>query len=135
MRGIPLLEIIAVLALFIAAAVPLAHLTSSDSSAPTAPPPAETAITTEGTPTFAYARFAHAPEKILLGGVELTAPDFDAEFGSVPSASLSLEVTWPEGTPETAVTVTVEPENHRSFGATFWGSGAETLITTLTPTP
>lgn len=93
-------------------------------------------------PTVVRVRFAHRPLTLSLkqGNEELAAKaDLSAspaEFRTELEVShegneLVVNATWPEGTPETAVTVELEPDGFESRSETRWSSGT-TLDEVLT---
>lgn len=93
-------------------------------------------------PTLVRLRFAHRPLTVSLkeGDVELavkvdlaTSPvEFQTELEvSHDGNELILQATWPEGTPETALTVELEPDGFDTRRETRWSSG-NTLDEVLT---
>jgi len=134
MRGFPPLHILAFALAFALFAVPLARLTFARPSpvARQSPPATSEA---ETTPTLLRLRLAHTPEtlSVTLNGKELLKPDAvkNASAASrvnldIPTEGLELLVnaTWPTGTPDTAVTIELEPDGLDSQSQTRWSSGS-----------
>ncbi len=76
-------------------------------------------------------RSAHPMASVTcaLGGVplelDLLAPnEAEATIAVGPEVALKLEVTWQEGTPETAVLVQVEPDGSVATERTLWAQGS-----------
>ncbi len=79
-------------------------------------------------------RFAHPPQRFEVsvadqtvwsgrpGGMTRVAGRFEA---SLPDGflDLRLEVEWPENTPESAVELTLEPDEMETRSRTVWGTG------------
>ena len=148
MRSSPLLLLAIVIAGFALAAVPLARLTAArpetqhthDETAPSR----DTAPGNAATETLLRVRFAHRPESLRLGHAGKTLAVFEQPTSSPVEASISLPLTdetcelfveaaWAEGTPETALTVELEPSGHESRSATVWtdaGSVSEMMFFT-----
>lgn len=131
MRPSPLILLVVVLAGLGLAAVPLARLTRAQ-PAPSANATAASVESEEKIRTLVRLRFAHAPvavnllehERSLLTvgeGGEETLLEVEAEL-ALPSEGVEfrVEVTWPNGTPQTAVTLEVEPEGLDARAATRW---------------
>lgn len=86
-----------------------------------------------GVPTVITVRCAHKPESISIaaGGRLLwqsRSPDLHEEAECLlplkqDSATLTVSARWPEGTPDTPVTLELEPEGKRSVSATRWSFG------------
>jgi hypothetical protein len=90
------------------------------------------------TRTYIRLRFAHAPlsASVKLDGRELVDAKFapssssTVEFQSdlsIPKEGLELvvNVTWPEGTPDTAFAVELEPDGLDAQAQTRWSTGAK----------
>jgi len=74
-------------------------------------------------------RCAHAPERIRLKkeGVEVVLDQFsplehEAVLEYHAGEVLQLELAWPEGTPETAALVVIEPDGRESLEVSYWGN-------------
>ncbi|MEN3940071.1 hypothetical protein WJU23_02175 [Prosthecobacter sp. SYSU 5D2] len=87
-------------------------------------------------PVLVRLRFAHAPLTVsLMQGDEELAEKLDlsaspVEFKAGMEVShdgneLIVSATWPEGTPETALTVELEPDGFETRSETRWSSGTE----------
>lgn len=149
MRGFPPIQIFLLGLLFGLLAVPLAHLTGQEGHAVQDAPLAQAgdAQVVKGgaehpggehrhveVPAVIRVRYAHRPLTISLksGGHELlTGPDLAASPVEVAAEievshdgnELSLEARWPQGTPDTALTVEVEPEGFETRSVTRWSDG------------
>lgn len=86
-------------------------------------------------PTLVRLRFAHRPLTVSLkeGDVELAVKvdlaaspvEFQTELEvSHDGNELILKATWPEGTPDTALTVELEPDGFDTRRETRWSSAA-----------
>lgn len=134
MRGWPPLEV-AWLALALGLAlIPLYSFTAGRR-------PAEVAVQVASTPTettvatWCEAKFAHPPRSVRLShGTtvlwEVVQPAGQTKLKGkiqlpIPpeGVDLRLEAAWPEGTPETAVELILEPEMLDGQSRTVWGSG------------
>jgi len=86
-------------------------------------------------PTLARLRYAHRPLSVslkqgdeeLLKGMDLSASP--AELSTAIEIShegndLILTATWPEGTPDTALTMELEPDGFEIHRETRWSSGS-----------
>jgi hypothetical protein len=132
MRGYPPLQlIIAALGLALVA-IPLAHLTSGAARPPSSiSSTARSADAPSRYPAIIHVRFAHAPlrlrvlqgDRILLAAESPTESPVETE-APVQIASdapdFSIEADWPPGTPETAVTLEIEPDGHETRADTAW---------------
>ncbi len=119
-------------------AFPLVSLTTGYESLPEASKPGtKSSVKESKVPTLVRLRFAHRPLTVSLkqGDEELAAK---ADLASSPvefTADLALEkgtghelmlgATWPEGTPDTALTVELEPDGLETRSETRWASGAD----------
>lgn len=87
--------------------------------------------------TWVRIRFAHAPQTLSLkqGGTEILKQPLDLKQSPVEVKAdlevshegneMILSATWPEGTPETALTVELEPESFETRSETRWSSGPQ----------
>lgn len=140
MRGFPPIQIFVLGLLFGLLAVPLVQLTgnapvkTSDEHAGGSEHPEGDHKHAE-VPVIIRLRYAHKPESISLKaeGQELLAKlDLSAALIEVKARievshegnELSLEAKWPEGTPDTALTVEIEPEGFDTRSETRWSSAA-----------
>jgi hypothetical protein len=84
----------------------------------------------------ASVRFAHGPERCVIRheGVVLWEMDPATALrasrplplplpGTAPSMELLVDVVWPEGTPDTVVELTLEPDGLEGVTRTAWGRG------------
>jgi hypothetical protein len=87
-------------------------------------------------PALVRLRFAHKPltvslkqdGKELLKGIDLAASpaEIKAAIGvSHEGDEMEVTATWPEGTPETAITIEIEPDGFDIRSLTRWASEAE----------
>lgn len=160
MRGFPPVQLFILGLVFALLAFPLAHMTTGYDLAPeaatakAAPADGSAQVVKGGSDhpegehkhvevqTLIRLRFAHRPLKVSLkeGDVELATKadltvspvEFNAELEvSHEGNELMLSVTWPEGTPDTALTVELEPDGFDTRRETRWSSGS-TLDEVLT---
>ncbi|WP_330935367.1 hypothetical protein V3C20_10045 [Akkermansia sp. RCC_12PD] len=94
-------------------------------------PPQETAA--PGVPTVITVKCAHRPRNISIASGDAVLwkaenPGLHEEVecrlplkGS--SATLTVSAQWPEGTPDTPVTLELEPEGRQADSATRWSFG------------
>ena len=132
MRGSPPLHIFLFALAFALFAVPLARLTFARPA-----PPAKAVVVekrTTGTPTLLRVRLAHQPATLsvtLDGKSLLQAADNQSTLQesrvdiSIPAEGVELliEATWPAGTPDTPITVELEPDGLDTQSQTRWSSG------------
>lgn len=141
MRGSPPVQLALLLAGFILVAVPLMQLTSAR-DLPAQVAPAVVGAHEAKVPTTVRVRFAHKPVKLSLklGAQELlAAPDLSAspvETSTdllLPKEGIELQVsaTWPDGTPDTALSIDLEPDALDAQSQTRWSTASvlqETLV-------
>ena len=134
MRGAPPIHLVLLAVAFSLFAIPLAQLTfarpqtvMAKAEAPTTPS-AQTGV-------LLRIRFAHVPKSLSLklgdrelipSGPWVSPLDIRSEM-IIPAEGLDLmlEVAWPEGTPETAVTIDLEPDGLDSKSHTRWSTGTQ----------
>lgn len=134
MRGAPPLHLVLLAVAFGLFAIPLAQLTFArretvmvKTEAP-ATPSAQTGV-------LLRLRFAHVPRSLSLklgdkelipSGALVSPMEIQAEM-IIPAEGmdLMLDATWPDGTPETPVTLDLEPDGLDSKSHTRWSSGTE----------
>ena len=156
MRGFPPIQIFILGLLFGLLAVPLVQLTGN------APPPSHDEAHQDGAevkggtehpegehkhvevPSLIRLRYAHRPLSVslksegkeLLTKLDLTVPLIEMKAMievSHEGNEFSLEATWPEGTPDTALTLEIEPDGFDMRTETRWSSAAAlSEILTLT---
>lgn len=130
MRGFPPIQIFLLCLAFIALAVPLMQLTGSSSvDKPVLRPAAKTEKSSTG--VWLRLRYAHPPASLSLkiGGKEVISSvgaspmEVQASLSAVRGGTdMFLTATWPEGTPDTAITLEVEPDGLDSRSETRWSS-------------
>ena len=87
-------------------------------------------------PVMVRLRFAHRPltvslkqeDEELLQEADLSASPLEVRAAievSHDGNELIISATWPEGTPDTALTVELEPDGFETHSETRWSSGAE----------
>ena len=137
MRGYPPIQLFFLMLAFGAMAVPLARLTFAKEKpvmVVAAPPEKET----KHTPTQLRIRFAHPAKSLSLklgdhevlkntttGVATFTSPvEMKADL-DIPAEGIEFIVSaeWPEGTPDTALTLELEPDGLDSKSETRWSSG------------
>lgn len=137
MRGFPPIQIFLLCLMFGVIAVPLSHLTGETSHAKAVVTSSEAASSVNA---LLRLRFAHRPASLSLKVAELEA--FSAVGDSPMEAEVSLSAldrgvdvflvaTWPEGTPDTVVTLEIEPDGLEVRSETRWSSsgGLDEVIT------
>ncbi len=141
MRGSPPVQLALLLAGFLLVAVPLMQLTNARSLDAPAPVPVATEAGA-AVPCTLRVRFAHQPlvlsikneGKDLLTAVKgWTSPVESSLELVIPKEGVEFQVSakWPEGTPETALTVDLEPDALDSVSQTRWSTGSEMQETVL----
>jgi len=134
MRGAPPLHLVILAVAFVLFAIPLAQLTFARNKTVMIEREAPMSVST-GTKTLLRIRFAHVPKSLslkmgdreLIPSASLISPlDVRVEM-VIPSEGmdLMLDVTWPEGTPETAVTIDLEPDGLDTKSQTRWSTGGQ----------
>lgn len=138
MSGFPPIQIFLLCVTFALLAIPLTHLTEGRDAKDTGKGGAATARRSPdaSVPAFLRLRYAHRPLTVslkqgdteLLGRVDLAASPTEARVRLLLTkkiAELSLRATWPDGTPDTALTVELEPEGVESRSVTSWSAQAQ----------
>jgi hypothetical protein len=132
-RGSPLLHFLIGVIAFALFAIPVSRLTVAREESPATEKP-ESSAEEAGAPrrTFIRVRVAHVPQSLSLklGDRELlpspaTSPvETEATIG-IPKdgLELALNAKWPDGTPDTAVTIELEPDELESRRETLWSTG------------
>jgi hypothetical protein len=137
MRGFPPIQIFLLCLMFGVIAVPLSHLTGETSNAKVVVTSSEAASSINA---LLRLRFAHRPASLSLKVADQEA--FSAVGDSPMEAEVSLSAlergvdvflvaTWPEGTPDTALTLEIEPDGLEVRSETRWSSsgGLDEVIT------
>jgi hypothetical protein len=132
MRGFPPLQLVIAIIGLALLAIPLVHLTRgaarSQSSETSAVPPAVKATSRSA---VVRVRFAHEPlrlkirqgDRILLSAVPAVKSPLESEvpiFIGAQAPDFFVEAAWPAGTPETAVTLEIEPDSLETQADTAW---------------
>ena len=136
MRGFPPLHLFVLTVIFLIIGVPLYRLTLLERTQPS--PPVEASTDSSKIKTYLRVKFAHRPtamsamsgETDLLKGVDFSSATMEPETTiEIPHSGVEilLHAKWPEGTPNTAVTLELEPEGLDSKSETRWTSGAAEL--------
>lgn len=135
MRGSPLIQCLVGALAFALFAIPLARLTIARPGVVVSSVPAP-ANAAEARHTIIRIRFAHPPQTLTLKLADRdllpplpspVASPFEAEAllpFTKDNLELNLTAQWPEGTPETALTVELEPDELDSRAQTLWSAGA-----------
>ncbi len=137
MRGFPPIQIFLLCLTFVVLAVPLSQLTGTVSHVEVTP---QKVVESESVKTFLRLRYAHKPATLSLkiGGKEVIKAIDGSPIelqGTLPSpkdgVDVFLSATWPEGTPDTSITLEVEPDGLASRSETRWSSagGLDEVIT------
>lgn len=130
MRGFPPIQIFLLCLMFVVLAVPLSHLTGTVTVAKAAAPAAKVAEV-EDVKALVRVRYAHRPatlsvkigEKELIGGIEDSPMEVDASLPSPKEGvDVFLKATWAEGTPDSAITLEVEPDGLATRSETRWSA-------------
>lgn len=128
MRGFPPIQIFLLVLAFIVLAIPLSHLTGNaqEKSAPQA-----VAKEKQNIEALLRLRFAHKPSmlslkiagKELITAIDTSPVEIDARLTS-PEEGVDafLSATWPDGTPDTALTLEIEPDGLEARSETRWSS-------------
>ncbi|WP_050026355.1 hypothetical protein [Verrucomicrobium sp. BvORR034] len=131
MRGFPPLHLLLFAIAFGLVAVPLSHLTFAR-PAVVQPQTGKPAAIPDGIHTYLRLRFAHVPEKVsvrlgdqLLMDEKTAAPAATMTTEAslvIPKEGLELlvQATWPIGTPSTAITLELEPDEKEARSQTHW---------------
>lgn len=132
MRGFPPIQIFLLCLAFIVLAVPLSQLTGSSTQARSAIKAAAKVEKSSG--ARLWVRYAHRPatlsvkiaDKELVGG-EIAASPLEMQatlLAADQGVDVFVAATWPDGTPDTALTFEIEPDGLESRTETRWSTGA-----------
>ncbi len=128
MRGFPPIQLFLLCLAFIVLAVPLSHLTGNTSNAKVIQPAVKEAPSVKA---LLRLRFAHKPatlslkiaDKELITTTDASPLEVDAVLASTQDGvDVFLSATWPDNTPETAVTLELEPDGLEARSETRWSS-------------
>lgn len=128
MRGFPPIQIFLLCLAFVVLAVPLSQLTGT-----TTPRKAAVVKVVESTSVKALVRlrYAHKPvmlsvkiaDKELIAGIAASPIELQADLPSMrDGVDVFLSATWAEGTPDTSITLELEPDGFASRSETRWSS-------------
>jgi hypothetical protein len=130
MRGSPPLQLALILIGFLLLGIPLVALTSGRE---TMPAPVAALTTSYSVPTLVRVRWAHRPTtlslwvngKPLLAPLDLALPMIEGQAELLlpkEGIEIALKAEWPAGTPDTAVTLELEPDERDAQTQTRWSS-------------
>ncbi len=128
MRGFPPIQIFLLCLAFIVLAVPLSHLTGNTSNAKVIKVAAKEAKSVKA---LLRLRFAHQPntlnlkiaDKELITNAGTSPLEVDAVLASTKDGvDVFLSATWPENTPDTAITLELEPDGLEARREFRWSS-------------
>ena len=128
MRGFPPIQIFLLALAFVVLAVPLSHLTGTVTQAKTA---AVKVVEEKSVKTLVRLRYAHKPvtlsvkiaDKELMVGIQASPIELTTALPSVKDGvDVFLSATWAEGTPDTSITLELEPDGFASRSETRWSS-------------
>ncbi len=129
MRGFPPIQIFLLCLAFSVLAVPLSHLTGDTSNAKIIPPKAAESTSVKA---LLRLRFAHPPttlslkiaDKELITAIDTSPLEIDTSLPSFKNGvDVFLAATWPDNTPDTALTLEIEPDGLEARRETRWSSG------------
>lgn len=130
MRGFPPIQIFLLCLAFIVLAVPLSHLTGNTSNAKVVKVAAKEANSVKA---LLRLRFAHKPstlslkiaDKELITTVDASPLELDAVLPATKDGvDVFVSATWPDNTPDTALTLELEPDGLEARSETRWSSAA-----------
>lgn len=127
MRGFPPIQIFLLCLAFVVLAVPLAHLTGT---APEKPAAKAVVKETKNVKALLRLRYAHKPVtlslkidgKELITSIDASPIELKATLPAADSFDVFLTATWPDGTPDTALTLELEPDGLETRSETRWSS-------------
>ena len=128
MRGFPPIQIFLLVLTFVVLAIPLSQLTGAGSHAKAAPVKVEESA---GVKALLRVRYAHKPmtlsvkiaDKELMAGIAGSPIEVPTGLPSVKDGvDVFLSATWAEGTPDTSITLELEPDGLASRSETRWSA-------------
>jgi len=128
MRGFPPIQIFLLCLAFIVLAIPLSQLTGAASHAKAA---AVKVVEEKSVKTLLRLRYAHKPatlsvkiaDKELIGGIAGSPMELQTALPSVKDGvDVFLSATWADGTPDTSITLELEPDGFASRSETRWSA-------------
>ena len=135
MRGFPPVQIFLLCLAFAVLAIPLTHLTGRTRAQELARPRPELRAKNQGgTQARLRLRYAHVPtsisvkigEQVVIAKVEAAPVEATALLNEPrDGVDVFVVVEWPEGTPDTAVTLEVEPDGLETQSQTLWSSSGK----------
>lgn len=128
MRGFPPIQIFLLALTFVVLAVPLSHLTGTVSHAQPAP---TKVAESQSVKCLVRLRYAHKPmtlsvkiaDKEVITDIAASPIELQTALLSVKDGvDVFLSTTWAEGTPDTSITIELEPDSLASRSETRWSS-------------
>ncbi|OYW74690.1 MAG: hypothetical protein B7Z37_16690 [Verrucomicrobia bacterium 12-59-8] len=128
MRGFPPIQIFLLALTFIVLAVPLSHLTGTVSHAK---PAVVQEVESQSVKSLLRLRYAHKPttlslkiaDKELITDIAASPIEFQTSLPSVKDGvDAFLRATWAEGTPDTSITLELEPDGLAARSETRWSA-------------
>jgi hypothetical protein len=128
MRGFPPIQLFLLCLAFIALAVPLSHLTGNTHNAKVIQPAVKE---TQRVKALLRLRFAHPPttlsltlaDKELIASAEASPLELHAVLPATQDGvDVFLSATWPQNTPDTALTLEIEPDGLEARSETRWSA-------------
>ena len=128
MRGFPPIQIFLLVLAFIVLAVPLIQLTGHVSHAKPAP---AKVVEAQSVKTLLRLRYAHKPatlslkiaDKEQIHSIAASPIELQTTLPSIKDGvDVFLNATWPEGTPDTSLTLELEPDGLATRSETRWSS-------------
>ncbi|MDI1312898.1 hypothetical protein [Prosthecobacter sp.] len=128
MRGFPPIQIFLLALTFVVLAVPLSHLTGTVSHAQPAP---TKVAESQSVKSLVQLRYAHKPttlsvkiaDKEVITDIAASPIELQTALLSVKDGvDVFLSATWAEGTPDTSITIELEPDSLASRSETRWSS-------------
>lgn len=142
MRGFPPVQIFLLVLAFALLAIPLSHLTGNVVVRPSEVDEPGAKAAAKEISAWVRLRWAHPPTRLslmhdgaeLLQKPDLTAGSLEFKTRLKPGRNTEewlVDATWPEGTPDTALTLEVQPDGRDTRQDTRWSS-AGTLSDVIT---
>ena len=128
MRGFPPIQIFLLCLAFIVLAIPLSQLTGAASHAKAAP---VKVVDSPSVKALLRLRYAHKPVtlsvkiagKELIAGIAASPIELQTALPSVKDGvDVFLSATWAEGTPDTSITLELEPDGFAARSETRWSA-------------
>jgi hypothetical protein len=128
MRGFPPIQIFLLCLTFVVLAIPLSHLTGTMSHAKAA---AVQVVESTSVKSLLRVRYAHKPatlsvkiaDKELIASIAGSPIELHTALPSVKDGvDVFLSATWADGTPDTSITLELEPDGFASRSETRWSA-------------